>query len=116
MKTSFMFLDIRYDPCDVSTHQASTVDCRIFIQTCLEDCISASNREALERLLRSLAEHEETNSAPDGMLEEADAHVEVETVETEPESKPKSNKRKWLFGLGASTVLAGVIAYVFKNN
>ena len=41
---------------------------------------------------------------------------EEETVETEPESKPKSNKRKWLFGLGASTVLAGVIAYVFKNN
>ena len=114
--TTFSESSTRYQSCCAPMRQSDTVDYRSFTQTCLEDCISASNREALERLLRSLAEHEETNSAPDGMLEEADAHVEVETVETEPESKPKSNKRKWLFGLGASTVLAGVIAYVFKNN
>ena len=43
-----MFLDIRYDPYDVSTHQAGSVDCRIFTQTSLEDCISTSNRAALE--------------------------------------------------------------------
>ena len=39
---------LRYNPWDVHTHQAGTVDCRIFIQTRLEDCISASNREAGE--------------------------------------------------------------------
>ena len=116
MKTSFMFLDIRYDPCDVSTHQAGSVDCRIFTQTSLEDCISTSNRAALEYLHMSLTEQDETNSTPSVMLQEADAHVEVESVETEPESKPKSNKRKWLFGLGASTVLAGIITYVIKKN
>ena len=107
--------NLRYYPWDIPTHQASTVDCRIFTQTSLEDCISASNLEELQHLHMSLTEHEETNSAPDGMLQETDAHVEVETDENEPESKPKSNKRKWLFGLGASTVLAGIITYVIKK-
>lgn len=60
--TIFGDSNIRYNPCDVPTHQASTVDCRIFTRTSLEDCISASNREALERLLRSLTEQEEEYS------------------------------------------------------
>lgn len=83
--------------------------------TSLEDCISASNRDALQNLRMSLTEHEGTNSAHDDTLQEADARVDVHTVKTESESKPKSNKRKWLFGLGAKTVLAGIIAYVIKN-
>ena len=54
--------NLRYKPWDVHTHQAGTVDCRIFIQTRVEDNISASNREALERLFRSLTEQEEEYS------------------------------------------------------
>ena len=122
--TTFSESSTRYQSCCAPMRQSDTVDYRSFTQTCLEDCISASNREALERLLRSLTEHEEMSSAPDGMFLETDAHVEVETdadaeeetVETEPESKPKSNKRKWLYGLGASTVLAGIFTYVIKKN
>ncbi len=115
--------NIRYQSLSAPMRQSNVVDYRSFTLTSLGDCISASNREVLQHLHMSLTEHEETNSAPDSMfLEtdahvevETDAHVEVETVGTEPESKPKSNKRKWLFGLGASTVLAGMITYVFKN-
>ena len=122
--TMFGDSNLRYDLCDAPMRQSNVVDYRSFTLTSLGDCISASNREVLQHLHMLLTEHEEMSSAPDGMFLETDAHVEVETdahaeeetVETEPESKPKSNKRKWLFGLGASTVLAGVIAYVFKNN
>lgn len=114
--TIFGDSNLRYDLCDAPMRRSNVVDYRSFTLTSLEDCISASNLEVLQHLHMSLTEHEETNSAPDGMLQEADAHVEVETVETEPESKPKSNKRKWLFGLGASTVLAGIITYVIKKN
>lgn len=114
--TTFGESNVCYQSCCGPMRQSDTVDYRSFSQTALQDCISASNLEVLQHLHMSLTEHEETNSAPDGMLQEADAHVEVETVETEPESKPKSNKRKWLFGLGASTVLAGIITYVIKKN
>ena len=105
----------RYDSCDDPMRPSNVVDYRSFTLTSLEDCISASNLEMLQHLHTSLTEHEETNSAPDGMLQETDAHVEVETVETEPESKPKSNKRKLLFGLGAGSVLAGIITYVIHH-
>ena len=124
--------NIRYQSLSAPMRQSNVVDYRSFTLTSLGDCISASNREVLQHLHMSLTEHEETNSAPDGMfLEtdahvevetdahvevETDAHVEVETVETEPESKPKSNKRKLLIGLGASTVLAGIITCVIKKN
>ena len=116
--------NIRYQSLSDPMRQSNVVDYRSFTLTSLGDCISASNREVLQHLHMLLTEHEEMSSAPDGMFLETDAHVEVETdahaeeetVETEPVHKPKSNKRKWLFGLGASTVLAGVIAYVFKNN
>ena len=123
--------NIRYQSLSEPMRQSNVVDYRSFTLTSLEDCISASNREVLQLLHTSLTEHEETNSAPDGMFLETDAHVEVETdahvevetdahvemetVETEPESKPKSNKRKLLIGLGAGTLLAGIITYVFKN-
>ena len=108
--------NIRYQSLSDPMRQSNVVDYRSFTLTSLGDCISASNREVLQHLHMLLTEHEEMSSAPDGMFLETDAHVEVETVETEPESKPKSNKRKWLFGLGASTVLAGIITYVIKKN
>ena len=114
--TMFGDSNLRYDLCDAPMRQSNVVDYRSFTLTSLGDCISASNREVLQHIHMLLTEHEEMSSAPDDMFLETDAHVEVETVETELESKPKSNKRKWLFGLGASTVLAGVIVYVFKNN
>lgn len=41
------------------------------------------------------------NSTPNGMLQMTDARIEMETIETEPKSKRKSNKRKWAFGLDA---------------
>jgi len=112
MKTSFMFLDIRYDPCDVSTHQAGSVDCRIFTQTSLEDCISTSNRAALEYLHMSLTEQDETNSTPSVMLQVTDTCVEAEPIE----SKPTSKRWKWIAGIAVGTGVAGVIAYVFKKN
>ena len=108
--------NIRYQSLSDPMRQSNVVDYRSFTLTSLGDCISASNREVLQHLHMLLTEHEEMSSAPDGMFLETDAHVEVETVETELESKPKSNKRKWLYGLGASTVLAGIFTYVIKNN
>ena len=116
--------NIRYQSLSDPMRQSNVVDYRSFTLTSLEDCISASNREVLQHLHMSLTEHEGTNSAPDGMfLEtdahvevETDAHVEVETDETEPESKPKSNNRKLLIGLGAGSVLAGMIAYIIHHN
>ena len=108
--------NIRYQSLSDPMRQSNVVDYRSFTLTSLGDCISASNREVLQHLHMLLTEHEEMSSAPDGMFLETDAHAEEETVETEPESKPKSNKRKWLFGLGASTVLAGIFTYVIKKN
>lgn len=107
--------NIRYQSLSAPMRQSNVVDYRSFTLTSLGDCISASNREVLQHLHMSLTEHEETNSAPDGMFLETDAHVEVETTSTEPVHKPKSNKRNWLIGLGAGTLLAGMITYVFKN-
>jgi len=114
--TMFGDSNLRYDLCDAPMRQSNVVDYRSFTLTSLGDCISASNREVLQHIHMLLTEHEEMSSAPDDMFLETDAHVEVETVETEPESKPKSNKRKWLFGLGASTVLAGIFTCVIKKN
>ena len=108
--------NIRYQSLSDPMRQSNVVDYRSFTLTSLGDCISASNREVLQHLHMLLTEHEEMSSAPDDMFLETDAHVEVETVETELESKPKSNKRKWLYGLGASTVLAGIFTYVIKKN
>ncbi len=34
------------------------------------------------------------NSTPNGMLQMTGTRIEVETIETEPKSKCKSNKRK----------------------
>ena len=107
--------NIRYQSLSDPMRQSNVVDYRSFTLTSLGDCISASNREVLQHLHMLLTEHEEMSSAPDDKFLETDAHVEVETVETELESKPKSNKRKWLFGLGASTVLAGIFTYVIKK-
>ncbi len=96
--TTFSESSTRYQSCCAPMRQSNVVDYRSFTLTSLGDCISASNREVLQHLHMLLTEHEEMSSAPDDMFLETDAHVEVETVETEPESKPKSNKRKWLFG------------------
>ena len=41
--------------------------------------------------------------------------VDLQNDNAELAPKIKSNKRKWLFGMGAGTVLAGVIAYAFKR-
>jgi len=60
----------------------------------------------------SLSEQEVTNSVPSSTLQVTDACVETETVEP----KSTSRKWKWLVGIAAGTGLAGVIAYVFKNN
>ena len=111
--------NIRYHGYSGPMRQSNTIDYRSFTQTTLKDYISETNRDALEKLQMTLIAQEEEYFAHEEEVEEVqitDNFVEVETTSTEPESKPKSNKRKWLFGLGASTVLAGVIAYVFKNN
>lgn len=110
--TQFGDCNLRYISCDGPLGQSRTVDCRIFTQTSLEDCISTSNREALENLHMSLSEQEVTNSVPSSTLQVTDACVETETVEP----KSTSRKWKWLVGIAAGTGLAGVIAYVFKNN
>ena len=81
----------------------------------IQDRISMTNRQALQELCMTLTMQQEMYSAREEEVQITDNYVEVETISTEPESKPKSNKRKWLFGLGASTVLAGMITYVFKN-
>lgn len=103
--------NIRYYGYNGPMRQSRTVDYRNFTLTTLQDRISATNRDALEKLQMSLIAQEEEYSTHE---EVTDTYIEVETTATEP--KPKSNKRKWLIGLGAGTVLAGVIAYVFKNN
>jgi hypothetical protein len=104
--------NIRYQSLSGTMRQSDTIDYRSFTQTTLRDSISETNRDALEKLQMILIAQEEECSTHE---EVTNSYVEVETISTEPESKPKSNKRKWLFGLGASTVLAGMITYVFKN-
>lgn len=111
--TQFGECNLRYIPCDGAMGQSRTVDCRIFTQTSLEDRISTSNREALENLHMSLSKQEVTNAVHSSTLQVTDACVETETVE----SKSTSRKWKWVVGsVLAGTGLAGVIAYVFKNN
>jgi hypothetical protein len=104
--------NIRYQSLSGPMRQSDTIDYRSFTQTTLRDSISETNRDALEKLQMILIAQEEEYSTHE---EVTNSYVEVKTTSTEPESKPKSNKRKWLFGLGASTVLAGMITYVFKN-
>ena len=79
--------NLHYDPWDVHTHQAGTVDYRIFTQTRLEDCISASNREVLERLLRSLTQQEEEYSTR--KEEELTTRLNGRRYVDEPEIKRK---------------------------
>ena len=55
------------------------------------------------------------NSTPNGMLQMTGTRIEVETIETEPKSKCKSNKRKWVYGQGAGYVMNGVIASALNN-
>ena len=110
--TQFGECNLRYISCDGPMGQSHTIDYRSFTATSLVDCISTSNREALENLHMSLSEQEETNSVPSSTLQVTDACVETETVET----KSKRRTWKWLAGIAAGTGLAGVIAYVFKNN
>ena len=109
--------NIRYQSLSGPMRQSDTIDYRSFTQTTLRDHISETNRDALEKLQMALIAQEEEYSAHEVVVEVqiTDNFVEVETTSTEPVHKPKSNKRKWLFGLGASTVLAGIITLVIKN-
>ena len=109
--TMFGDSNLRYDLCDGPMGQSRTIDYRSFTATSLVDCISTSNREALENLHMSLSEQEETDSVPSSTLQVTDVCVEAETVET----NSKRRKWKWLAGIAAGTGLAGVIAYIFKN-
>lgn len=43
------------------------------------------------------------------------AGAEVEITDTKSTSMPKINKWKWIAGTAAGTVLAGMIAYIFKT-
>ena len=110
--------NIRYHGYSGPMRQSNTIDYRSFTQTTLKDYISETNRNALEKLQMTLIAQEEAYSAHEEVVEEVqitDNFVEVETTSTEPVHKPKSNKRNWLIGLGAGTLLAGMITYVFKN-
>lgn len=97
--TVFGDSNLRYNPCDVPTHHASIVDCRNFTQTSLEDCISTSNRAALERLLRSLTEQEEEYSTR--REEEPTTRLNGRRYVDEPEIK-----RKGLVACGVAFVAA----------
>lgn len=81
----------------------------------LQDHISETNRDALERLHMSFAEQEDKYTTFEEEVQVAETYADVEIDNTEPAPKIKSNQRKWLFGLGAVTALASVIFYVFKN-
>ena len=81
----------------------------------LQDSISETNRDALERLHMSFAEQEKLYSASEKEAQVTDSFVDLQNDNAELAPKIKSNKRKWLFGMGAGTVLAGVIAYAFKR-
>lgn len=81
----------------------------------LQDNISETNRDALERLHISFAEQEKLYSASEKEAQVTDSFVDLQNDNAELAPKIKSNKRKWLFGMGAGTVLAGVIAYAFKR-
>lgn len=81
----------------------------------LQDNISETNRDALERLHMSFAEQEKLYSAREKEAQVTDSFVDLQNDNAELAPKIKSNKRKWLFGMGAGTVLAGVIAYAFKR-
>lgn len=81
----------------------------------LQDSISETNRDALERLHMSFAEQEDKYTTIEEEVQVAETYADVEIDNTEFAPKIKSNQRKWLFGLGAFTALASVIFYVFKN-
>ena len=82
----------------------------------LQDNISETNRNALERLLMSFAEQEDQHTTLEDEVQVADTYVvDVQIDNTVIAPKIKSNKRKWLFGMGEGSVLVGVIAYVFKR-
>ena len=49
---------------------------------------------ALAIVRRCLLNRRKMNSTPNGMLQMTDTRIEVETIETKPKSKCKSNKRK----------------------
>lgn len=81
----------------------------------LQDRISETNRDALERLHMSFAEQEDKYTTLEEEVQVTDSFVDLQNDNAELAPKIKSNKRKWLFGMGAGTVLAGVIAYAFKR-
>ena len=72
----------------------------------LQDNISETNRDALEKLHMSFVKLEEK------VLETNNVETEVAIIE--PELKPKDSKHKWL-AWGAGAALAGVMAHLFKN-
>ena len=73
----------------------------------LQDCISKTNRDALEKLHMSFVELEEK-------VHETNTDVETEVAIIEPELKSKYSRHKWL-AWGAGAALAGVMAHLFKN-
>ena len=81
----------------------------------LQDRISETNRDALKKLHMLFAEQEKSYSASEKEAQVTDSFVDLQNDNAELAPKIKSNKRKWLFGMGAGTVLAGVIAYAFKR-
>ena len=81
----------------------------------LQDNISETNRDALERLHISFAEQEDKYKTLEEEIQVTNTYDKVEITSTEYIPKFKKNKRKWLYGLSTGDVLAGVMAYVFKK-
>lgn len=124
--TTFGESNIHHQSCSVPMRESDIVDYRCFTQTSLQDRISETNRDALKQLHMTLTEKGKTYSSRENEVHVTDSYDEVEAtytytyaeaeVETTgTESKPMSNKWKWIAGAVAGTGLAGIIAHVIKN-
>ena len=91
--------------------QYGTIDRRIFTQMSLEDCISASSREALKKLYVLLSENQITHSIKGEEIQVS--HTNVEKV---VELKPGNRIKKWLVELGpGGAIIANMITYAFRR-
>lgn len=112
--TTFGESNVRYQSCCGPMRQSDMVDYRSFSQTALQDCISVTDREALEKLYVSISEDQAMRPVQEEEDKMVYSHVDEAAVETE--RPPKSKVWKWLVGLGIGGAAAtGIIAYVFKK-
>ena len=81
----------------------------------LQDSISETNRDALERLHMSFAEQEKTYSASEKEAQVTYNYDEVESDSTKFMPKPKNSRLTWFIGLGLATLgTVGIMVIVKK--